>query len=339
MVLSRAPKRLRPGNRQETKRMETVMANYRSVHVKLWADPKIEPLPPDAKYLFLYLITNEHRNESGLYSLTVRTMSNETRLTPRRVNEALKELDEARRVAYDGLEGVVWVVNAARHITMNANCIKSIAKDLEFCSSELLRQSFCKYYTNHPHLQEVSKRFRNGSPTVWDGFIEPINRGRDRDRGQGLGNRDKCNEIKSEIEIPVEVAVQPGFVEAWNEWEEYRREIKKPLTMKARKKQWKFLARQPDAVAVLEQSIRNQWQGLFELKESYATHRAQNAGGGRERKTFTHADIAASLMSPGGTRSGSTVANPVCDSGGGDGQDDKPATDRAAAHGTHAPAE
>lgn len=59
----------------------------------------------------------------------------------------------------------------------------------------------------------------------------------------------------------------PEFEKSWDEWIVYRREIKKPLKSEtAIKKQLKFLAEQPNPVACIEQSIRNNWQGLFEDK-------------------------------------------------------------------------
>lgn len=56
------------------------------------------------------------------------------------------------------------------------------------------------------------------------------------------------------------------FKDAWNLWNVYRKEIKKPLTPTAQKQQLKFLSeRGNDAVAIIEKSIQNSWQGLFDL--------------------------------------------------------------------------
>lgn len=58
-----------------------------------------------------------------------------------------------------------------------------------------------------------------------------------------------------------------NFIKVWDEWLGFRKEIKKPLTISAQKKQLKFLSEnKSDAIEIIEQSIRNQWQGLFELK-------------------------------------------------------------------------
>jgi hypothetical protein len=56
------------------------------------------------------------------------------------------------------------------------------------------------------------------------------------------------------------------FQPAWAEWEEHRRELRKPLTELAAKKQLKQLGEWgPErAVAAIELSIRSGWQGIFE---------------------------------------------------------------------------
>ena len=58
------------------------------------------------------------------------------------------------------------------------------------------------------------------------------------------------------------------FLQIWSDWEKYRREIKKKLTPTTIKRQLKLLAEHPEsAIEMVEQSIRNGWQGLFVLKE------------------------------------------------------------------------
>jgi hypothetical protein len=60
------------------------------------------------------------------------------------------------------------------------------------------------------------------------------------------------------------------FETAWARWTEYRREIRKKLTLSTTKSQLKMLAKlgETKAIAAIERSIRNGWTGLFELRES-----------------------------------------------------------------------
>lgn len=57
----------------------------------------------------------------------------------------------------------------------------------------------------------------------------------------------------------------PEFAEAFEDWKEFRKEIKKPLTPTAFKRQVKFLESlgEQGAMDSINQSIVAGWQGLF----------------------------------------------------------------------------
>ena len=75
------------------------------------------------------------------------------------------------------------------------------------------------------------------------------------------------------------------FVESWVEWVDYRKEIKKKLTKASANKQIGFLLKQPDPLICIEQSIQNQWQGLFEDKSNGKTN-SQSAGSVKSRLDY-----------------------------------------------------
>jgi len=70
------------------------------------------------------------------------------------------------------------------------------------------------------------------------------------------------------LQIPEALLAISGFAEQWGKWEQHRKEIKKRLTDSMREEQWSFLALQPDPIAVIKESIRGGWQGLFEIKSN-----------------------------------------------------------------------
>ena len=74
-----------------------------------WADPWVQELPPLGKMLFNYLWTNDHINLACLYSISIRTISNETGLTSKQVTEILAFLYP--KVRYDPQKNIMWVVN------------------------------------------------------------------------------------------------------------------------------------------------------------------------------------------------------------------------------------
>lgn len=58
------------------------------------------------------------------------------------------------------------------------------------------------------------------------------------------------------------------FQEAWKEWVKHKRELKKPLTPTSQRAQIKRLAGMGEAraIAAIQHSIENGWQGIFEAK-------------------------------------------------------------------------
>jgi len=77
--------------------------------------------------------------------------------------------------------------------------------------------------------------------------------------------KNKKEHGKEQGVFPEELSDSDEFKEAWGEWTEHRREIRKKLTPSTTKKQLAMLAELgPDAaVESIGQSIRNGWTGLF----------------------------------------------------------------------------
>lgn len=70
------------------------------------------------------------------------------------------------------------------------------------------------------------------------------------------------NKTKEAILLPEWLSVS-----AWNQWVEYRKEIKKKLTPSTIKQQIKLLEKNKDShIEIIEQSIQNGWTGLFKIK-------------------------------------------------------------------------
>lgn len=78
----------------------------------------------------------------------------------------------------------------------------------------------------------------------------------------------KKREEKKEPAAAYQVPFLNGCLKSWNEWEAYRKEIKKKLSPSTAKKQIQFLGGRPEneIIAIINQSITNGWTGLFELK-------------------------------------------------------------------------
>ena len=81
-------------------------------------------------------------------------------------------------------------------------------------------------------------------------------------------NRHKARKrATAPIDLPLPFESE-GFRQTWADWQQSRKEQRKPLTPTAAKAQLAMLAKhdEPTAIAMLEQSIQNGYQGIFPLK-------------------------------------------------------------------------
>jgi len=133
------------------------MARYRPVYTGLWdCDDKFQGYSSDGKLLFVYLITNDHLGEAGIYKLTYKTMSNATELSVDKVKKLIKE-ELNNNVSYDDENHVVFVY---KFLKFNGGgnpelLKKSINKDRKLIKTPLWGE-FDKYYTTDLKLIENS---------------------------------------------------------------------------------------------------------------------------------------------------------------------------------------
>ena len=124
------------------------MARYRPVHVKIWScDEKFQEYSKDGKLLFLYLITNDHLTESGLYKITYKTMANETDIPKGEIKKLING-ELKNNVSYDENKSVAFVHKFLEHNGGgNPKLVKiSINKDRTTIKTRLWKE-FNKFYS------------------------------------------------------------------------------------------------------------------------------------------------------------------------------------------------
>jgi hypothetical protein len=93
---------------------------------------------------------------------------------------------------------------------------------------------------------------------------------------------------KDPVEIPAQLNT-PEFHEIWDEFQQHRREMRKPVTPTSARRILKRLSQHPVAYAIacIEQSLDRGWQGIFPLKTDI-----DSIGGYRnERPSLTFDDV------------------------------------------------
>jgi len=95
---------------------------------------------------------------------------------------------------------------------------------------------------------------------------------------------------EKKVAVVSEPIVLPDWLpsETWEEFKQHRKQLKKPMSELAQKKSIKQLEKMrsdgQDVVQVIEASIANGWQGLFEIKSQGVTHGKGNSDFGTGRK-------------------------------------------------------
>lgn len=84
----------------------------RPVCETIWLDSKVKTkLQNWEKYLFIYLLTNSHLEQVGIYEITFDTISYETGLTFEQVTRGMKKLEDVELISYDNDTNEVAILN------------------------------------------------------------------------------------------------------------------------------------------------------------------------------------------------------------------------------------
>jgi len=139
------------------------MATYRPIHTRIWKDPDFEKFNYTQKLIFVYLLTNESTTESGIYPITTKTISNETGVPIKRVEELL--VNGFKNISFDPENSCIFV---KKFLKYNGGgrpdlLIKSVEKDYKNIKTNLWKEFVLEYPEYLNILQTVDKPLVNSS--------------------------------------------------------------------------------------------------------------------------------------------------------------------------------
>ncbi len=118
------------------------MRNFTKISPALWTSRRFLGLPCDSqRYLFLYLLTNEHVNSAGCYRLPEGYACSDLEWPTAKYREALKALEGADLIAHDADDSVIFIKRWFKH---NGPANESHLKGIE---GELYRVP-CEYLSD-----------------------------------------------------------------------------------------------------------------------------------------------------------------------------------------------
>lgn len=120
----------------------------RGFNTELWNDSFVRKLPKDAKFLFIYLWTNPHCNQAGLYEIDPETIAFETKLAAEDIPTLLDSLKP--KVVWYPDSNLVWVKNFIKRQAKSPKFLIAAAKCLAFISNNGAVQELIEYnYSIH----------------------------------------------------------------------------------------------------------------------------------------------------------------------------------------------
>jgi len=133
------------------------MSKYRPIHKKIWKDKDFKKSCKDSKLLFLYLVTNDSINNSGIYEMPLSVIAHETSITKNKIKKLLTN-NNIKNIRYDMTNEIVFVVNSRKYFPGGnpAQVEKGIISEFKETSKTFLWLEFLK----------LNPQFKDKFPTV-----------------------------------------------------------------------------------------------------------------------------------------------------------------------------
>ncbi len=114
------------------------MAKQRIVNTRFWDDAYIALLSPNAKLLFLYLLTSSLTNISGVYELSLKRVAFDVGLALKEVQETVLRFEQDGKVVY--AEGWIAIVRFAKYQAVNPKVRTGMLLELMRAPDELVEK-------------------------------------------------------------------------------------------------------------------------------------------------------------------------------------------------------
>lgn len=174
------------------------MAKYRPIYLNIWKDPDFERYTPNQKLLFIYLCTNSETTESGIYPITLKTISNETGISLKKVERILSE--GLKNIYYDFENFCVFVKNFYRY--KGKGNPKLIKKSIENNRRNIKTKLWLEFAKTYPELcsslETLDKPFNKPLETLDKPLLKVDESGAFKGKGIIKGNS-KGNISSSEL--------------------------------------------------------------------------------------------------------------------------------------------
>jgi hypothetical protein len=126
------------------------LARQRYLNTSFWSDNYIsEELEPIEKLIYIYLLTNERTNISGIYEISHKRISFDTGVDLDTTKKIVKKFEDKGKIKF--FNGLIAIKNFIKHQSLNPKICKGIANELEKAPQELIDFIEC----NNKEIEEI----------------------------------------------------------------------------------------------------------------------------------------------------------------------------------------
>ena len=111
------------------------MAKNRIINTRIWNDTYFSQCDPSEKLIFMYMLTNDKTNISGIYEIPLKAISSETGIEKDTVLRILERFEKSDKICYRN--GWVAIKNFVRYQIINPKTLTGIMECLKECPADL----------------------------------------------------------------------------------------------------------------------------------------------------------------------------------------------------------
>lgn len=128
---------------------EIKMSKYKPLYSSIWTDNQFENYSPEKKLVYIFLLTNQYVEKSGIYKVSVRQIAFNTSVTNDIINNIINELINEGKIQYDFKEGVIFIKNLFKYqkgMIKNENILLlTLKRNYELVKTEFWNEFFDRY--------------------------------------------------------------------------------------------------------------------------------------------------------------------------------------------------
>lgn len=174
------------------------MSKYKPLYSSIWTDNQFENYSPEKKLVYIFLLTNQYVEKSGIYKISVRQINFNTGVINEVINEVINDLINEGKIDYDFQNAIIFIKNLFKYqkgMIKNENLLLMTLKrnyDLVQCG---FWESFFDHYSNDSTINKFKDALIN-DPLM----LHQLNINKNKDKNKNVNKNNARRKPKINLE-------------------------------------------------------------------------------------------------------------------------------------------